>query len=113
MLPHKWVDPKDLPSLVSSLKGRPEARRTLYGTIVPEELLVEPIRGGPYNRQEYRMYPERYRPTFDRTIAPYLSVLVNGIFWDARYPRLLTRNQLRELTEGGNCRLLAVSDIRY
>ena len=30
-------------------------------------------------------------------MAPFASVLINGLFWDHRFPRLLTRKQLTEL----------------
>lgn len=30
-------------------------------------------------------------------VAPYASVIVNGIYWDHRFPRLLTNAQLQAL----------------
>jgi alpha-aminoadipic semialdehyde synthase len=86
LLPHEWVAPGDLPGLLSSFDAsRPS--HVLYGTVVPEERLVERVKGGGYNRQEYREFPERYRPIFHSTVAPYVSVLVNGIYWVRRLPR--------------------------
>ena len=38
-------------------------------------------------------------------------VQVNGIYWDERFPRLLTKEQMRQLDEDDNRRLLAVADI--
>lgn len=33
----------------------------------------------------------------DMQVAPYASVIVNGIYWDHRFPRLLTNAQLQAL----------------
>jgi saccharopine dehydrogenase (NAD+, L-lysine-forming) len=38
-------------------------------------------------------YPERYRSIFQQ-YWPHLTVLVNAIYWDERYPRLITKEQL-------------------
>ena len=64
----------------------------------------------PFHLQEYYEHPQRYRSIFFRHV-PYLTVLVNGIYWDARYPRLLTREQLRELYAGKPPRLRVIGDI--
>jgi alanine dehydrogenase len=52
--------------------------------------------GGRFDLQEYYQHPERYRSRF-AAYVPYLTVLVNGIYWEARYPRLVTKAYLREL----------------
>jgi alpha-aminoadipic semialdehyde synthase len=164
LLPHEWVEVKDLPALVASAQeegGREGGRegkslqRKVYGVRVEEKDMVErmstdqpvpqasvqsidpptPSSSPSYARDEYRLHPERYRPIFHERVAPYVSVLVNGIYWDQRYPRLLTKAQMKELwafrsqgeggREGGRegtedkdqaiggekARLLAVADI--
>ncbi len=43
---------------------------------------------------------------------PYLNVLVNGIYWEPRYPRLVTKSYLRSLYESNpNPRLRVIGDI--
>ncbi|CAG8449603.1 19009_t:CDS:2, partial [Racocetra fulgida] len=45
-------------------------------------------------------------------IAPYTSMLIHGSYWDSRYPRLITKDQLREIQENSNNRrLLCIADI--
>jgi alpha-aminoadipic semialdehyde synthase len=34
--------------------------------------------------------PHLYRPVFHERIAPYLTALVNCMYWESRFPRLLT-----------------------
>lgn len=58
-----------------------------------EKDMVEPKQGS-FELQEYFDHPERYRPNFERFLSR-LSILVNAIYWDARYPRLLTLDFLK------------------
>ena len=46
--------------------------------------------GGGYDEAEFNEHPERYISTFAHKIAPYSSVIVNGIYWSPKTPRLLT-----------------------
>lgn len=83
LLPHEWVRPSDLPTLAERLRGDAQACRKLYGLVVGEEDLVERIEGGQggFDRKEYRQHPDRYRAIFHERLAPYVSVLVNGVYW--------------------------------
>ncbi|KAF4532644.1 hypothetical protein B566_EDAN009825 [Ephemera danica] len=51
---------------------------------------LERIEGGGYDAHEYDQHPYRYLSTFSKTIAPYASVLINGIYWAVDSPKLLT-----------------------
>ena len=46
--------------------------------------------GGGFDAIEFDEHPERYISTFSKKIAPYASVIVNGIYWAPKTPRLLT-----------------------
>ena len=59
----------------------------------------------------YYSNPDQYESIFHSTIAPHVSVIVNGIYWDFRYPRLLTKKQLVTLRSTGNNNLKVVADI--
>ena len=45
---------------------------------------------GSFDPIEYQEFPERYISTFATTIAPFASVIINGLYWDVNSPRLLT-----------------------
>ncbi len=102
------VEPDDL----SRLFAAPPDPYTLYKVVFKEEHMVEPTDPAhPFALQDYYQHPERYRASFFRYV-PYLTVLVNGIYWDARYPRLITRAQLSKLFAGPERpRLRVVGDI--
>lgn len=51
---------------------------------------MERIEGGGFDPVEYEEHPERYRSTFSKKIAPYASVIINGIYWAVNSPKLIT-----------------------
>jgi saccharopine dehydrogenase (NAD+, L-lysine-forming) len=64
----------------------------------------------PFDLSEYYAHPERFRPIFDRFL-PHLTVLVNAIYWDARYPRLLTLRTLQDQWKKELSGLRVIGDI--
>lgn len=108
-LPHQWVQPKDLKALTESKDFNPNV---VYGCVVRERDYLEPVSGqGTFDRADYFANPQKYRSIFHTKIAPYMSILINGIYWESQYPRLLTRQQTRELMAQPNPRFLGVADI--
>lgn len=115
LLPHKMVSVEDLPHL--------EPRRDLvYGVVAEVESMVrkkaEHGGGALTDRGHYFANPEEYEPIFHEKVAPYLSMLVNCTYWDHRYPRLLTVEQMRDIrrdqrenTPDAHPRLQMVADV--
>ena len=84
------VSVADLPATASDSSGTGPVK-----VVFREEDMVEP--NDPDRRfdlAEYYEHPERYRGCFEKHL-PYLDVLVNGIYWEPRYPRLVTRKWAR------------------
>ncbi len=104
-LPFVDVAPAELAALFA---GESDPH-TLYKVVFKEEHMVEPVSPtDSFDLQDYYQHPEKYRSCFDDHL-PYLTVLVNGIYWDKRYPRLVTKAYLREhLAE---LRLRVIGDI--
>ena len=63
-----------------------------------------------FDLQEYYDHPNRYRGTFHRYL-PHLHALVNCIYWEPKYPRLVTREDLQTLFAGGQPKLRVIGDI--
>jgi len=84
----------------------------VYKVVFKEQDMVEPISvDTPFQLQHYYDHPEQYRPQFERHV-PYLTLLVNGIYWTARYPRLVTKRYLQELfSQSTPPRLRVIGDI--
>lgn len=51
---------------------------------------------------EYEQFPERYISTFNTKIAPYASVLINGIYWAVGSPKLMTIPDAKNLLRPAN-----------
>ncbi|OGS08997.1 MAG: hypothetical protein A2270_04195 [Elusimicrobia bacterium RIFOXYA12_FULL_51_18] len=109
--PVEEIKPEELPALFQDPK-RAAAKNRIFKVVFREEDMVEPVSPGqPFELQDYYQHPEKYRSRFDKYI-PYLTVLVNGIYWEAKYPRLVTNKYLKELyTKTPQPRLRAIGDI--
>ena len=86
----------------------------LYKVVFREEHMVAPREeGAPFVLQTYYDSPELFRPTFARYLDD-LTVLVNCIYWETRYPRLVTMEDLKRLYDpalDGTPRLRVIGDI--
>jgi len=87
--------------------------RVVYKVVFKEADLVEPLEAGKgFDLDDYyRRGAGSYRGVFSRYLND-LSVLVNCIYWDERYPRLLTLPQCRTLwAPGRSPKLKVIGDI--
>ena len=84
-LPHEYVPP----SMLHKVARHGEINK-LYATEINMSDHLERRIGGGFDMEEFDNHPERYISTFAHKYAPYASVIVNGIYWTAAFPRLLT-----------------------
>lgn len=117
LLPHTFVNAHRLPELFRpdgdlAQHSKPMRRVSqVYGCVVTCQDMVAPKDSTKsFDKADYYAHPEHYYPVFHERITPYASVIVNCMYWEKRFPRLLTTKQLQELTKKG-CRLVGVSDI--
>jgi len=92
------------------LAGIAPTAHECFITVFHEEHMVERTDGGAFVLQEYYRHPELYRAKFF-PYAQHLTVLVNAIYWEPKYPRYVTREQFAELYANGQPRLRVVGDI--
>jgi len=106
LLPVEEVRPGDL----ASLSSRAKADR-IYKVVFYEEHMVEPNDpSGKFELQDYYDHPEKYHAVFGKYL-PHLGVLMNCIYWEARYPRLVTKSQLWDLYASAEPNLRVIGDI--
>ncbi|KAK6030158.1 saccharopine dehydrogenase [Ostertagia ostertagi] len=84
-LPHEFVDVATLPKVAQ--KGQ---LNKVYGCVVTRADHMVSKNGTPFDKAEFEEHPERYISKFATEIAPYATVIINGVYWDARTPRLIT-----------------------
>lgn len=109
ILPVETVRPADIPKL---FEGGGEAPRNLYKAVFKEEDMVRPVDPAkPFDLQDYYANPENYRPVVEDYV-PYLTAIVNGVYWTPKYPKFITKGFLRKLYGAGSRpRLRVVGDI--
>jgi len=106
-LPVKEIKPEEIESIYKN-----PSNKVIYKVVFKEEHMVEPVAPGKkFDLQDYYNHPENYRPVFERYI-PYLSILMNCIYWSAQYPRLITKTYLKtSFKNGHHLRLKVIGDI--
>ncbi|XAR55198.1 Saccharopine dehydrogenase (NADP(+), L-lysine-forming) [Bertholletia excelsa] len=113
LLPHSFIDPSRLPELHRMVNPSRTSNRAfqVYGCVVTCQHMVKPKDPTKFfDKADYYSHPEHYVPIFHEKIAPYASVIVNCMYWEKRFPRLLTTQHLLNLMTKG-CSLIGISDI--
>lgn len=104
LLPSEEVAPEDLSSIAP-------ARDKCYKVVFREEHMVRRVDSSrSFDLQEYYKHPELYEADFFRH-AGHLTMLVNCIYWERKYPRLITREQFQALYTRGQPRLRVIGDV--
>jgi saccharopine dehydrogenase (NAD+, L-lysine-forming) len=110
------IEPKEVASLA---EGSDYKANVIYKVVFKEEHTVEPISPGDrpsagsghrFELQDFYAHPEKYRGKFE-SYVPYLTLIVNCIYWEEKYPRLVTKEVLKQLYGAGKPRLRVIGDI--
>jgi len=107
LLPHEDIKAVELEDLVES---GDYTNNKIYKVIFKEEDMVQRLNGNSFKLADYYQHPENYTSKFKQYL-PYLTVLVNAIYWDDRYPRLITKEHTQELYASPDTKLKVIGDI--
>lgn len=108
LLPIRRVEPDELPAVTADPGASPHV---IYATTFREAHTVAPqVPSAAFDLQHFVAHPEAYRSAFARFL-PHLTVLVNAVYWEPRFPRLVTNAALRDLFAAGPPRLRVIGDI--
>ncbi len=107
LLPYQEITPKELLQLRNdkTIPGN-----IIYKVVFKEENLVKHKDGKPFDLQDYYKNPNMYENVFEQYI-PHLSILMNCMYWDNRYPRIVTKKRLKELFSGERPKLIVIGDV--
>jgi alpha-aminoadipic semialdehyde synthase len=84
-------------ALAAGKFDRLDLERRIVAAVFAEEHMVTPIEpGARFELQDYYAHPARYRSQF-ASYLPWLTLLVHCAYWDARYPRVVTRQDVERL----------------
>lgn len=101
--PHQILAPEDL----ENFNPGPEAKNQIYIVTFETKHLYRRISDGGFDRAEFGNETEKYRSVFKERYADKLSVIVNCVYFERKYPKLLTVEDMRR----GTGRLLGICDI--
>jgi saccharopine dehydrogenase (NAD+, L-lysine-forming) len=108
-LPTERIPADALNAFVAKDRGN---RRMVYVTVFKEQDLVKPIAAdAAFDLQEYFDHPQRYESQFEQFL-PSVTLLVNAVYWEKRYPRFVTWAGLKRLAETASpLKLSGIADI--
>ncbi len=106
LLPIREISPAQLLAAGPGNGGAP-----IVKVVFKEADTVRPLMSGhAFDLKEYFDHPERYGPCFEQYL-PHLHVMTNCIYWEPKYPRLITRQAVRELYRDAQPKLRVIGDI--
>lgn len=115
LLPHKYVSVAELATIREAFAAGKLANTVVYGVDTTAEHMVRAKDKAeatkPFDQEHYFKHPELYEPVYHETVLPHATMLVNGMYWDHRYPRLVTKADVKNLRKNGNYTLKCVADI--
>jgi len=109
LLPFEEVSPSHLQQF---FENKQYTASKVYKTVFKEEDMVAPVAlGQKFELQDYYHHPQKYKSIFERYL-PFLTILINCIYWTPRYPRFVTKKFLKNLWQSEvNPRLKVIGDI--
>lgn len=108
LLPVEEISPAEL----TDLKDRSDiSNKRIYTVVFEEKHLSKPIEEGKeFELQEYYDHPERFESQFEQYI-PHMTILMNCMYWDDSYPRIVTKDYLKQLFENSEPKLKVIGDV--
>lgn len=107
LLPVKEISPDKLLDL-QTRKCTPN--NLIYKVIFKAADISAHNEGNTFDRHDYYTHPENYHNVFEKHI-PHLSVLANCMYWDPRYPRIVTKDYIEKAFSEGRPKLTVIGDI--
>lgn len=107
LLPVKEISPE---KLISLSKRQKLPNNIIHKVIFKEEDIYEHLEGKDFDLADLYANPDHYKSKFEKYL-PHLSVLMNCMYWDKRYPRILTKEYLKKMFRKDIPKLLAIGDI--
>ncbi len=98
LLPVREISPEELAG-IKKQKSKPG--NFIYKVVFKEKDLVKRIENpDSFSLEEYYHHPDMYKGIFEQYI-PHLKILMNCMYWDERYPRIITKKFLKKAWDNG------------
>jgi alpha-aminoadipic semialdehyde synthase len=108
LLPTVEITPEDLLELK---KRKRYSDKLIYKIVFKEEdLSATKDPDQKFELHDYYNHPEKYKNQFEQYVD-HLTILMNCMYWDDRYPRLITRDFIEEVYKHGEMKLKVIGDV--
>jgi len=108
LLPSIEIKPDEI---IPTSQNKNSPNNVIYKIVFKEEHLAKHKANSKFDLDEYYTKPELYESKFQQYI-PHINGLVNGMYWDERYPRIVTKDYLEKLfNDETNQKLTVIGDI--
>ncbi|MBE0556684.1 MAG: hypothetical protein IH628_05565, partial [Proteobacteria bacterium] len=92
LLPHVELEPGELGRFIR--EGRYSDRVLYKVRFRKPDMYQHRTSTRPFDVDHFQKHPELYRGRFERSV-PYLTLIINGIYWEPGFPRLLTKRFMK------------------
>lgn len=108
LLPMQEISPETL----LMLQNRQQvASNIIYKIVFKEQHISRPKESNtPFDLQDYYQNPQKYQNDFEQYI-PHLTILMNCMYWDSRYPRIFTKDYAEQLFGEAEPKIKVVGDV--
>lgn len=93
LLPVKEIDPNRLLK-IKHRKCSP--KNLIYKVVFHQEHISRHVDGHPFDKRDYYNHPHNYESVFEDYL-PALTVLMNCMYWEPRFPRIVTKDAVARL----------------
>ena len=104
------MPPSELRAYLAIPENANNNRQIIISTFSSGDLSRPKDASRAFDKSHYYKHPEEYTGCF-KEYLDLVTWLCNGIYWEAKYPRVLSKKDLKEAVQAGTNKLMGVSDI--
>jgi saccharopine dehydrogenase (NAD+, L-lysine forming) len=87
------------------------SNKLVYKVVFKEHHISEPKNAGQeFDLKDYYDHPEKYKNQFEKYL-PHLTILMNCMYWDNRYPTLVSKDAIEKLYDANDMKLTVIGDV--
>mmetsp|Transcript_14194 Transcript_14194/g.24130 ORF Transcript_14194/g.24130 Transcript_14194/m.24130 type:complete len:186 (-) Transcript_14194:739-1296(-) len=114
VFPHVKVQPSQLKEYVEAERKKEKPEQQIIISIFSAKDLVRPksseLAAKDFDKAHYYKNPHLYENKFHEQL-PYVNFLIAGMYWEQKYPRILTEAELKSAQLENKSALMGVCDI--
>lgn len=87
------------------------SNKLVYKVVFKEHHISQPKDSGQkFDLKDYYEHPEKYKNQFEKYL-PHLTILMNCMYWDDRYPTLVSKDAIEKLHKANDMKLTVIGDV--